>query len=48
MKELLSATWKRNNLWILTKPDTSTPTVYSLQEISNWGVLQGRVDIYEK
>jgi len=38
---LLNATWKENNLWVLTK-DTITNQMY-FNEKSSWGVMEGTI-----
>ena len=46
---LVNVTWKYNNLWILTKQDTSIkPTQYSFHEKSSLGVMEGEIIIIEK
>jgi hypothetical protein len=45
---LSNITWKEDQLWVLTRPDTTAPTTYTLQEKSSWGVLEGQVIIREK
>ena len=41
--KFLSATWKKDNLWICYK-DTTTNINY-LKEVSSWGLLEGTVVI---
>lgn len=49
-KKLITITWKKESLWILTKPmnETDIPEQYELIEQSNWGLLEGKVIINEK
>lgn len=47
-ERLVNLTWKEDNLWILTKEDTTIPTIYTFKEKSNFGVLQGTITIVEK
>lgn len=49
-QKLVTATWKDNNLWILTRPmrESETPENYTFKEESSFGVLQGTVFISEK
>lgn len=47
-ERLVNATWKENDLWLLTKTDTTYPQEYILQEHSSYGLLQGKVIIREK
>lgn len=41
--DLITATWKQNDLWILTK-DTLTNICY-FKEKSSWGILEGTITI---
>lgn len=47
--KLINATWKANDLWILTQPMTQhdLPITTTFQEYSNLGILQGKVIIIE-
>jgi hypothetical protein len=45
---LENITWKDDQLWLLTSPDTTQPTTYTLQEKSSWGVIEGQVVIQEQ
>ena len=47
--ELVNATWKEYDLWVLTRRATPghAPQTYYFQEISSFGVLQGTVIIKE-
>ena len=47
-KRLVNITWKENDLWILTKQDTTNPTTYSFKQKSVAGVLSGEVIIKEQ
>lgn len=42
-EEFINATWKDNNLWVITK-ETKTGTVY-MHEVSDYGILEGTVVI---
>ena len=46
-ERFVNATWKENNLWIVTKRDTAKPITYTMTEQSNFGVMQGKVVIIE-
>jgi len=41
-QKIFDATWKRGNLWYVTKPMPSTdkPEKYSFREDSSWGMLK--------
>ena len=46
---LVNVTWKQDDLWVLTKQDTSTkPTQYSFHEKSSYGMMEGEIIIIEK
>lgn len=47
--KLENVTWKDVEMWILTRPMRAgeTPETYSFQEKSNWGVMEGTVNIVE-
>ena len=46
---VVNVTWKQDDLWVLTKQDTSTkPTQYSFHEKSSYGVMEGEIIIIEK
>ena len=45
---LENITWKEDQLWLLTRQDTTQPTTYTLQEKSSWGVIEGQVVIQEQ
>jgi hypothetical protein len=48
-RRLKNITWKEDNLWILTKEDTSKPTsIYHFTESSSLGVFEGEVKIIEQ
>lgn len=49
-KQVVNATWKDSDLWILVKdrPKEEKPQTYTLKEFSNIGVMQGTVVIKEK
>jgi len=49
-RQFVNATWKDNNLWVITKTRTSVDTVhnqYQLQETSSWGIVEGSYTITE-
>jgi hypothetical protein len=49
-QQFVNATWKGNDLWIVTKTRTSSDTVYSqyqFGETSSWGILEGSYTITE-
>jgi hypothetical protein len=49
-QQFVNATWKGNDLWIVTKTRTSSDTVYSqyqFGENSSWGILEGSYTITE-
>jgi hypothetical protein len=49
-KKLVIATWKGDNLWLMTRPrkEGETPETYFFQESSSWGVFEGTITIKEK
>lgn len=49
-QKIVNATWKDEDLWILTRPMRAdeTPEVYTFQENSTWGIMEGTVTIVEK
>jgi hypothetical protein len=42
-EEFINVTWKRNNLWVITR-DTITGKIYA-REHSSYGILEGEVEI---
>jgi len=48
-KKLVTATWKDNNLWLLTRDmnENDIAETYLFKEGSNFGVLEGKVVIKE-
>jgi hypothetical protein len=48
-QKLLVATWKQDDLWMLTRPMqvNEKPEVYEFRESSSFGLLQGKVVISE-
>lgn len=48
-QKLVEATWKDDSLWCLTRPmrEDEEPETWTLQEDSNYGVLEGTVTIKE-
>lgn len=48
-ERLVNITWKEDDLWILTRQDTSVwPKTYKFSEKSNLGILEGEILIVEK
>jgi len=49
-KTLVTATWKDDHLWYLTRDRSvgETPTTYQFHEKSSYGVLQGAIIFEEK
>lgn len=47
-QRLVNATWKESSLWLLTKQDTTKPSVYQFKENSGYSILNGTVTIKEK
>ena len=43
-EEFVNATWKNNDLWIITR-DKANPNKFYMHESSNFGVMQGTVKI---
>jgi starvation-inducible outer membrane lipoprotein len=48
-KKLVNVTFKKDNLWMLTRELTPTDTVesYEFNEDSSWGIFEGTVKIQE-
>lgn len=47
-ERLVNITWKQDDIWVLTKTDTTKPTTYSFKEKSSYGVMEGEIIIKEK
>lgn len=47
-ERMVNMTWKQNDLWILTKQDTTKPSTYTFQEKSSWGVMEGTITVVEQ
>lgn len=47
-ERLVNVTWKQDDLWVLTKQDSTKPSTYTFQEKSSYGVLEGTIVIKEK
>jgi hypothetical protein len=48
-QRLVNVTWKDSNIWVLAKDNATTPpALYTFQEYSMYGVLNGKVIIKEK
>ena len=47
--KLVTATWKNDDLWVLTRPmhTNEVPEAYVFQEYSSFGIMQGTVNITE-
>lgn len=48
-QKLVVATWKQDDLWMLTRPMRSdeNPETYEFRESSSFGLMQGKVIIVE-
>lgn len=48
-QKLINATWKQDNLWILTRPMTELDScqTYTFLESSSFGILEGSYTIIE-
>lgn len=48
-EKLLTATWRQDNLWILTRPMRSNEVaeVYDFRESSSFGLVEGKVRFVE-
>lgn len=47
-ERLVTATWKETSLWLLTKQDTTKPSVYRFKENSGYDYWNGVVTIKEQ
>lgn len=49
-KKLVNCSWKKDELWLLTRQrkDGETPETYTYIEKSTFGILEGTVTIVEK
>jgi hypothetical protein len=49
-KELVTATWKGDDLWLLYKDraENRNPATHIFKESSSWGMLEGKITIIEK
>lgn len=47
-ERVVNVTWKESNIWILTKLDTTKPSIYQFKENSNLGIMEGTVIIQEQ
>jgi hypothetical protein len=47
-ERLVNVTWKKDDLWILTKSDTTKPSKYLFKEKSSYGILEGEIIIEEQ
>jgi hypothetical protein len=49
-QKLEMVTWKRNQLWLLTRPmkEGDEAETYLFQEDSNFGILEGEITIIER
>lgn len=46
---VVNVTWKQADLWILTRTDTTTkPSTYTFAEKSNFGILEGQINLIEQ
>jgi hypothetical protein len=48
-KKIINVTWKKDNLWILTRPLRTNDTLetYTFAESSSWDMMEGTVIIKE-
>lgn len=48
-QKVVVATWKEDDLWVLTRPmrEGEVPEEYKFQESSSWGIMEGTVVIQE-
>lgn len=44
-QKVIEATWKDSNVWYLTRPmrEDEKPEIFTLQEDSNLGIIEGKV-----
>lgn len=44
-QKVIEATWKDNDVWYLTRPmrEDEDPEIFTLQEDSNLGIIEGKV-----
>jgi len=47
-ERVVNMTWKQDDLWILTKQDSTKPSTYTFKEKSSYGVLEGTIVITEQ
>ena len=49
-KKLINVSWKKNDLWILTRDmkENEEPEVYEYIESSNFGIFEGKIIIKEQ
>jgi hypothetical protein len=47
-QRLVNVTWKKSNLWILTKESNTKPSTYTFSEDSSFGAFEGTIIIIEK
>jgi len=47
-ERLVNVTWKEDDLWVLTKQDSTKPSTYTFQEKSSYGVMEGTIVIKEQ
>ncbi len=49
-EKLVLMTWKGSNLWILTRPMTSSDKAetYTFRESSSFGIIEGKIVVTEK
>ena len=48
--KVVGASWKRDDLWVLTRPmrDGEVPETLIMSESSSWGVVEGHVQLVER
>ena len=47
-ERLVNMTWKQDDLWVLTKQDSTKPSTYTFREKSSYGVMEGKIVITEQ
>ena len=47
-ERLVNMTWKQDDLWVLTKQDSTKPSTYTFKEKSSYGVWEGMIVVTEQ
>lgn len=47
-ERLVNMTWKQDDLWLLTRQDTTAPQVYHFKEKSSYGMMEGEIIVTEQ